>query len=505
VGVWFCACGSFVTTTLPSGRVTVRTVGGAAARLRPGDAAGVATARLRAGVAVEAAARLRPVVLGEATARLRPVVLGEETARRLVEVDAAGVATARLRPAVASAAAAALFVVPFVLGAVVAAAVVVSVEGCASETPFAVVVRAVPTRTPADPLTTFVVPVAVRLFVVLVTSLRFAVAPVLVVTVFAVAFSDRFCTAFVPTTTPVDAAVGATGAPTPATVAPGMRPAAPMFAGRERSFVMPVTTGEVTDVPATVVVPVVAAVVPFVAAVVPVIADVVGTAAVVPVMAEVVPATVEAAVMPLVAAVAPVVTPVAGAAMEATAPVSTKIAPASPPAPEVIAGVGGELIEELTVICGLAVSDGEMNWPVTTGGPLLAEAGPGLAGPRTTPVWPWCAAMTAAASEADIIGWTPVVEAEPWVVVVPPEVPGVVAPLPGPTAGAVDGVPSPGVLFVVHPKAARASESESAATPRNAFRSLVEVVRFSLLILISLSVASEVIQSKGCTKFSAED
>jgi hypothetical protein len=90
-------------------------------------------------------------------------------------------------------------------------------------------------------------------------------------------------------------------------------------------------------------------------------------------------------------------------------------------------------------------------------------------------------------------------DAEPWVLVVdvvPPEEPGVVAPLVGPAAGVVDGCPSPGFLFVVHPKAARASESERAAAPRNTFLSLVEFVRVSLLILVSLSVASEVIQSK---------
>ena len=142
-----------------------------------------------------------------------------------------------------------------------------------------------------------------------------------------------------------------------------------------------------------------------------------------------------------------------------------------------------------------------MSWPVSGVGPLFAEAGPGLAGPRTTPTWPRCAAITAAASEADIIGWTPVDETEPCVPVVPPEVPGVVAPFVGPTAGAVEGVPSPGVLFVVHPKAARASDSERAATPRNAFRPLVEVVRVSLLILVSFSVASEVIESKPYTRF----
>ena len=151
VGVWFCACGVFVTTTLPSGRVTVTTGGGAAARLRP------------------------VVGLGEATARLRPLVLvvGVETARRLVAVDAAGVATARLRPEVVEFVdfAAVLLVVAFVLVEVVevVVSVIAEVDGCASETPLEVVACAVPTRTPAEPLTMFeVVPVAVRLLVVAV-------------------------------------------------------------------------------------------------------------------------------------------------------------------------------------------------------------------------------------------------------------------------------------------------------------------------------------------------
>ena len=49
----------------------------------------------------------------------------------------------------------------------------------------------------------------------------------------------------------------------------------------------------------------------------------------------------------------------AGAAATATAP-----PPPLSPAPVTIAGVGGELIEELTVTCGFARTDGETYWPV---------------------------------------------------------------------------------------------------------------------------------------------
>jgi hypothetical protein len=43
--------------------------------------------------------------------------------------------------------------------------------------------------------------------------------------------------------------------------------------------------------------------------------------------------------------------------------------PTASPAPLVMTGVGAELIEEFTVCCGLAISDGFWNWPVIGAGP----------------------------------------------------------------------------------------------------------------------------------------
>ena len=91
-------------------------------------------------------------------------------------------------------------------------------------------------------------------------------------------------------------------------------------------------------------------------------------------------ATVPAAVRPV---------PVDGTAM-------TAVPPLPPPAGS--AGVGSELIDELTVICGFATADGDWNWPVTCCmlAPFVSASGD--AGPSTLPRKPSFAFITATAS-----------------------------------------------------------------------------------------------------------
>jgi len=108
-----------------------------------------------------------------------------------------------------------------------------------------------------------------------------------------------------------------------------------------------------------------------------------------------VPKTGAASVLAAVMAAVPAVTPLVTAPV-LTPPPRTTAPPPSPPAPLVMTGVGSELMDEFTVCCGLAVIEGETNWPVTMSVPLPVDACPGPAYPRKRP---WCPASTAMASE----------------------------------------------------------------------------------------------------------
>jgi hypothetical protein len=191
--------------------------------------------------------------------------------------------------------------------------------------------------------------------------------------------------------------------------------------------------------------------------------------------------TVGTAVEAAVTLVVPVPVPVAALLITgAVAPVAAATSlprkePSSPPAPLEMTGVGAELMDEFTVACGLAVADGEMNWPVgaVTTATLLAAAGTAGAGPRSRPPRAASAAMVAAASsarETGDAGAGPRSTDEEYIGCVPrvpEEEPGVED---GEGLTAEAGSPLPGVRLVEQPKAARESESERAASVGKPFR-----------------------------------
>jgi hypothetical protein len=134
---------------------------------------------------------------------------------------------------------------------------------------------------------------------------------------------------------------------------------------------------------------------------------------------------------------------------------AVEIAATSPAAlpPLAIAGVGAELIDELTVTSGLAVRDGGMNWPLFAAdcesGACVPE---GETGPSSRPRNAWRAAIAAAAST---LGSTPLLAMPgPLVVPLPLDEPGVALGA-EPGAEVVPGWPLPGVRLVVQPKMAR--------------------------------------------------
>lgn len=79
-----------------------------------------------------------------------------------------------------------------------------------------------------------------------------------------------------------------------------------------------------------------------------------------------VPVFVTAAAVALVMALVPVFERPAAAVESVDAAAATATPPPAPsPAPLTIAGVGAELIDELTVTCGFAATEGDWNCPVT--------------------------------------------------------------------------------------------------------------------------------------------
>jgi hypothetical protein len=175
-----------------------------------------------------------------------------------------------------------------------------------------------------------------------------------------------------------------------------------------------------------------------------------------------------AAAVTLVVPAAPLITAAPVVPLAATSP--AKIAEASsPPAPLEMTGVGAELIEEFTVNCGLAVADGETNWPVgAICGAITVPPETAGAGPRSRPWWPARKASVAAASSARETGAAGAVprstdddSIDGGVPVVPEDEPGVAD---GWGLTPIPGSPFPGVRFVEQPKAARERVSDRAAS-----------------------------------------
>ena len=122
----------------------------------------------------------------------------------------------------------------------------------------------------------------------------------------------------------------------------------------------------------------------------PVEVFVAGVVAVLVVEGETIAAFVPAVVLVATAAFVAAVVPTAGATvLAAVRPVPADgtainaVPPLPPPAGS--AGVGGELIDEFTVICGFAIADGDWYWPVTWLMLAPCVSAPGEAGPRTLP------------------------------------------------------------------------------------------------------------------------
>ena len=168
--------------------------------------------------------------------------------------------------------------------------------------------------------------------------------------------------------------------------------------------------------------------------------------------------------------VAPTVASETTTASETVAPatIAPDTAPPPPsPAPLITTGVAAELIDELTVTCGLATADGDWNCPVTMAGAPPCVLGPGNEGPRYRSRGRIAATVASASSDEETMpcGGIPVV---------PDDDPGVAAGAGAAAGPPLDGSPAPGVRLVVQPNAAMDIASVRARKPWNPLRLRLE-------------------------------